>query len=178
MVYVSRAGAKLEYALKSFQISAKDLVCADFGSSTGGFVDCLLQFGAKKVFAVELNPVAVSDMKENIKLNKVEGKVEAIPGNVRKIVPKLLAGKCDRVLMPLPKDAELFLQEAIACLKPEGGIVHFYSFGKKQAPFDNAIGQIHAGAKEASRKIKIMEKKELREYSPDTVQVVVDFRVF
>ncbi len=53
MVYVSRAGAKLEYALKSFQISAKDLVCADFGSSTGGFVDCLLQFGAKKVFAVE-----------------------------------------------------------------------------------------------------------------------------
>ncbi len=53
MAYVSRAGEKLEYALRSFQINAKDLVCADFGSSAGGFVDCLLQSGAKKVFAVE-----------------------------------------------------------------------------------------------------------------------------
>src|SRR3990170_4995538 len=51
--FVSRAGEKLQFALKSFNISVKDLVCADFGSSTGGFVDCLLQFGAKKVFAVE-----------------------------------------------------------------------------------------------------------------------------
>ena len=53
MAYVSRAGEKLEHALKSFQINAKDLVCADFGSAAGGFVDCLLQSGAKKVFAVE-----------------------------------------------------------------------------------------------------------------------------
>ncbi len=53
MAYASRAGEKLEYALKSFQINAKGLVCADFGSSTGGFVDCLLQAGAGKVFAVE-----------------------------------------------------------------------------------------------------------------------------
>lgn len=53
MAYVSRAGKKLEYALKHFNIDVKDLTCADFGSSTGGFVDCLLQSGAKKVYAVE-----------------------------------------------------------------------------------------------------------------------------
>ena len=53
MAYASRAGEKLEHALKSFNINAVDLVCADFGSSTGGFVDCLLQSGAKKVYAVE-----------------------------------------------------------------------------------------------------------------------------
>lgn len=51
--YVSRAGEKLEHALKSFNIIVTDLVCADFGSSTGGFVDCLLQAGAKRVYAVE-----------------------------------------------------------------------------------------------------------------------------
>ncbi len=53
MPYASRAGEKLEHAIKVFDINIADMVCADFGSSTGGFVDCLLQFGAKKVYAVE-----------------------------------------------------------------------------------------------------------------------------
>ena len=53
MAYVSRAGFKLEHALKTFKLEVGDLVCADFGSSTGGFVDCLLQHGARKVYAVE-----------------------------------------------------------------------------------------------------------------------------
>lgn len=53
MPYVSRAGQKLEHALTSFGISVKDLVCADFGSNTGGFVDVLLTFGARKVYSVE-----------------------------------------------------------------------------------------------------------------------------
>src|SRR3989344_6980075 len=53
MPYASRAGEKLEHALKSFNVNVANLICADFGSSTGGFVDCLLQAGAKKVYAVE-----------------------------------------------------------------------------------------------------------------------------
>lgn len=51
--YVSRAGAKLEFALNNFKILPADKICADFGSNTGGFTDCLLQRGAKKVYAVE-----------------------------------------------------------------------------------------------------------------------------
>lgn len=53
MTYASRAGEKLEHALSDFKIKVAGLICADFGSSTGGFVDCLLQFGAAKVYAVE-----------------------------------------------------------------------------------------------------------------------------
>jgi len=53
MIFVSRAGEKLQFALDNFKISVKDLVVADFGSSTGGFVDCLLQNGAKKVYSVD-----------------------------------------------------------------------------------------------------------------------------
>ncbi len=52
-VYASRAGEKLAFALKEFNINVKDLVCVDLGASTGGFTDCLLQNGAQKVFAVE-----------------------------------------------------------------------------------------------------------------------------
>lgn len=53
MKYVSRAGEKLDFALAQTGFDPKNLVCADFGSNTGGFVDCLLQHGAKKVYAVE-----------------------------------------------------------------------------------------------------------------------------
>lgn len=53
MKYASRAGEKLEHALTTFQINVSGKTCADFGASTGGFVDCLLQFGAEKVYAVE-----------------------------------------------------------------------------------------------------------------------------
>ncbi|MBA3012312.1 MAG: TlyA family RNA methyltransferase [Proteobacteria bacterium] len=52
--YVSRGGLKLEKALKSFPICVKNLTCLDIGASTGGFTDCLLQFGAKKVYAVDV----------------------------------------------------------------------------------------------------------------------------
>lgn len=51
--YVSRAGNKLEFALTNFPFDVKYKVCADFGSSTGGFTDCLLKFGAKKVYSVD-----------------------------------------------------------------------------------------------------------------------------
>ena len=51
--FVSRAGEKLSFALQYFHLDVAGLVCADFGSSTGGFVDCLLKNGASKVYAVE-----------------------------------------------------------------------------------------------------------------------------
>ncbi len=51
--FVSRGGEKLDAALSHFQLDISDLVCADLGSHVGGFVDCLLQRGAKKVFSVD-----------------------------------------------------------------------------------------------------------------------------
>jgi 23S rRNA (cytidine1920-2'-O)/16S rRNA (cytidine1409-2'-O)-methyltransferase len=52
--YVGRAGAKLEAALDAFHISVEGRVCADLGSSTGGFTDCLLQNGASSVYAFDV----------------------------------------------------------------------------------------------------------------------------
>ncbi len=52
--YVSRGGLKLEKALRDFGIQPIDYVCSDSGASTGGFTDCLLQQGAKKVFAIDV----------------------------------------------------------------------------------------------------------------------------
>lgn len=52
--YVSRGGLKLEKALKVFPITLKDKIVADIGASTGGFTDCSLQNGARKVYAIDV----------------------------------------------------------------------------------------------------------------------------
>ena len=52
--YVSRGGLKLEKAIHNFDVSVDGKVCTDVGSSTGGFTDCMLQNGAKKVFAIDV----------------------------------------------------------------------------------------------------------------------------
>ena len=52
--YVSRGGLKLEKAMQSFDITLQESVCADIGASTGGFTDCMLQNGARRVYAVDV----------------------------------------------------------------------------------------------------------------------------
>jgi len=52
--YVSQGGLKLERALYVFQIDVADKICLDVGASTGGFTDCLLQHGARRVYAVDV----------------------------------------------------------------------------------------------------------------------------
>lgn len=51
--FVSRAGEKLLFALTQFDINVEGLTVCDFGSSTGGFVDCLLQKGASKIYSID-----------------------------------------------------------------------------------------------------------------------------
>ena len=52
--YVSRGGLKLEKAIACFDVDLQDKVCTDVGSSTGGFTDCMLQNGARKVYAIDV----------------------------------------------------------------------------------------------------------------------------
>ncbi|MFN3742023.1 MAG: TlyA family RNA methyltransferase [Anaerolineales bacterium] len=52
--FVSRGGEKLEAALEAFGVDVRGRVCADVGASTGGFTDCLLQHGAKRVYAIDV----------------------------------------------------------------------------------------------------------------------------
>lgn len=52
--FVSRGGLKLDHALQTFDVTVNEAVCADIGASTGGFTDCLLQHGARRVYAIDV----------------------------------------------------------------------------------------------------------------------------
>ena len=79
--FVSRGGLKLQRALEIFPITLTGLICADIGASTGGFTDCMLQHGAKKVYAIDvgtgqLHPSLLGDPRvvslENTNIRSVE----------------------------------------------------------------------------------------------------------
>src|SRR5262249_24227293 len=79
--YASRGGFKLEGALADFSADPKNLVCLDLGSSTGGFTDCLLQHGAARVYAVDVN---VNQLAWKLQQDKRVTKIER---NVRELQP-------------------------------------------------------------------------------------------
>ncbi len=71
--YVSRAGDKLKEFLKDKKIDIKDKSCLDVGSSTGGFVEVLLEFGVKEIVAVDVGKDQLHDkLKNNPKVNSVQ----------------------------------------------------------------------------------------------------------
>lgn len=72
--YVSRGGLKLEKALRVFGIDVSERICADLGASTGGFTDCLLQNGARKVYAVDVGHDQLNEsLRNNEKVVNIEG---------------------------------------------------------------------------------------------------------
>ena len=81
--YVSRGGLKLEKAILKHGLVLDDMVCMDIGSSTGGFTDCMLQNGAKKVYAVDVGTNQLA-----WKLRQDERVVSMEKTNIRYVVPE------------------------------------------------------------------------------------------
>ncbi len=81
-----------------------------------------------KVFSIDVNPTALEYMQENVKINRVYGKVTPLLGDSKDIITAQLQGKADRVLMPLPEKAIQYLPYAVSALKPSGGWIHLYDF--------------------------------------------------
>jgi tRNA (guanine37-N1)-methyltransferase len=81
-----------------------------------------------KVFSIDLNPTAVQYLKENVRVNRVYGRIIPLIGDSKDIINAQLLGKVDRVLMPLPEKALEYLPCAVSALKKPGGWIHYYDF--------------------------------------------------
>jgi tRNA (guanine37-N1)-methyltransferase len=81
-----------------------------------------------KIFSIDVNPMAIHFMKENIRINRVFGRVIPLFGDSKEIIQADLHGRADRVLMPLPEKALEYLPYAICSLKNQGGWIHYYDF--------------------------------------------------
>jgi 23S rRNA (cytidine1920-2'-O)/16S rRNA (cytidine1409-2'-O)-methyltransferase len=89
--YASRGGLKLEGALEDFDVSPRDRVCMDVGSSTGGFTDCLLQGGARRVYSVDVSPDQLDWKLQN------DARVVSVRKNARYLQPEDVPEKAELI---------------------------------------------------------------------------------
>jgi len=138
-----------------------------------------------KIYSIDVNPYAYEYMNENVRLNRMEGRVIPILGDVREELKKSgLERVADRVLMPLPEEAHSFLPLAVRALKLDkegaGGIIHYYdvSTGRKDddlfvMPIKRVRGIISSVFGDSLR-LKIEEKRIVRSVAPRRYHVVLD----
>jgi 23S rRNA (cytidine1920-2'-O)/16S rRNA (cytidine1409-2'-O)-methyltransferase len=112
--YASRGGFKLEGALEDFHVSCGGKVCLDIGSSNGGFTDCLLQNGAVRVYAVDVNTDQLA-----WKLRE-DPSVLPIKKNARELTPADLTELVDLVVADVSFiSVKKVLPGAVECAKPD-----------------------------------------------------------
>jgi 23S rRNA (cytidine1920-2'-O)/16S rRNA (cytidine1409-2'-O)-methyltransferase len=117
--FVSRAGEKLVGALENFAIDVHDKVCLDVGSSTGGFTDCLLQRGARKVYAVD---VGTAQLHWNLRQDSRVVVREKV--NARYLTEETVPEKVDFVCCDVSFiSVTLILPALIPLMAPTAGIV-------------------------------------------------------
>lgn len=123
--FVSRGGEKLLGAIKEFSPEIEGMTCVDIGASTGGFTDCLLQHGAKKVYAVDsgtdqLHPTVAGNPRV-VKMEKT---------NARTLTWETLGERCDLAVMDVSFISQTLLYPAVKSVLKENG--RFISLIKPQ----------------------------------------------
>jgi 23S rRNA (cytidine1920-2'-O)/16S rRNA (cytidine1409-2'-O)-methyltransferase len=117
--YVSRGGLKLEKALRDFGVKPEGFVCSDSGASTGGFTDCLLQQGAKKVFAIDVGYGQL-----DWKIRSDERVVVMERTNIRYVTPEQLGEPLDLSVIDVSFiGLEIVLPTIKTLLKPTGQVL-------------------------------------------------------
>ncbi len=127
---------------------------------------------AKKIVGIEINPIAHIYALENLKLNKIKN-VELVLGDVKKKIPKLKK-KFDRIIMPLPKGAENFLDLAFKVAK-KGAFIHLYQFINEKE-FDTAKQKLEGIFKEKKISCKILNLVKCGQSAPGFYRVCIDLK--
>jgi tRNA (guanine37-N1)-methyltransferase len=148
-----------------------DEVIVDMFAGVGP-IALLLATKAKRVYAADLNPLAVKLLRENVALNRLGNVMPMLSDAAALELPE----KCDRVVMNLPHGAAGFLQKAVELLENRG-VIHFYTIGPEDSPYresESAVGEI---AQNSGVEIEIKGRRVVHSYAPRVELVVLDLSV-
>ena len=149
--YVGRGGLKLEAALRGFEIDVSGFVCLDVGASTGGFTDCLLQNGAKQVFAVDVGHNQIDWRLRN------DPRVAVREGvNARSLTPADFPLKFELVVMDVSFiSVTKVLPAIVPLLAPDGSIITLI-----KPQFEVGRGEVGGGGivRDEAKRLRVIEE--------------------
>lgn len=124
MPYVSRGGLKLKGAIDEFKINLKDKICIDIGASTGGFTDCMLQEGAKFIYAVDVGYGQIAwKLRSDTKVKVIE------KANVKNCTEEEIFGEN----IPAENDMPKFLSMDLSFISIKKVLQNVLNFTSKEA---------------------------------------------
>ena len=133
-----------------------------------------------KVYSIDINPGAVDFMKENIRVNRVIGKVNPLLGDAKTIIEESLQGCADRVLMPLPEKVLEYLPCALSALKPSGGWIHLHLFTyatKTENPIEMVKEKVAKTLDSLGVAFEIPFARVVRDTGPNWYQIAADVHI-
>lgn len=149
--YVSRGGLKLEHAIREFSINVKDKVAMDVGASTGGFTDCLLQHGAKRIYAID---VGYGQLAWKLRVDSRVINIERT--NIRYLSRDKIPEDIDIATVDVSFiSLKLVIPKVSEFLKPEGEIIALI-----KPQFEVGRGEVDRGGvvKDPKKRIQAVEK--------------------
>jgi tRNA (guanine37-N1)-methyltransferase len=145
-------------------------IIIDMFTGVGPFAVAIARKREVEVYAIDINPEAISYLQNNIRLNKVEKKIKPILGDVTNVLDHINV-QADRIIMNLPGSAREFLPLAVEHLKP-GGVLHYYQFS---SDFDEPVERVKAAAH--LRRVEILDKRRVKSRSPGVWDVGIDAKI-
>ncbi|MGA2675426.1 MAG: class I SAM-dependent methyltransferase [Methanobacterium sp.] len=142
----------------------------DMFTGVGPFSIAISRNKKVEIYAIDINPDAIHYLEKNIILNKIQGKIIPILGDVKDVL-KVKNIMADRIIMNLPETAYLFLESAIKSLK-EGGVLHYYEFSHD---YDKPIQSVLTAS--SPRKIKVLNKRKVKSRSPGIWHIGLDIMI-
>jgi tRNA (guanine37-N1)-methyltransferase len=135
------------------------------------------RLGNVRVEAIDANPQAAELIKENVRTNKVESKVQVHVGDARDIIRGELMNSASRVIMNHPSASKDFIKGACDALHPSGGVIHYYTFAGENWEADSRREIEHGVLTSGYVTERVLGTHRVREVAPVKWQVAVDLRV-
>lgn len=157
------------------QVKDKETIL-DMFAGIGPFPILIAKDHNVNIYAVDINKAAIEYMRENIKINKLKGKITPIVGDINQIandkfIPDNI--KFDRIIMNLPGTAKNFLNLAISLIN-DNGIIHYYEFSEG---YDSGIEIIKQIASEYNKDIEVLATRKVKSSSPGQWHIVIDAKI-
>ncbi len=164
--FVSNGGYKLEKAFRDFGISAEGLIFADVGASTGGFTDCLLRHGAKKVYAVDVGESQLSNkLKDDDRVSVIDN------FNARNLNTEVLGGFVDGVTCDVSFISLTYVLGPISDVLKSGG----YAVTLLKPQFECGKKELNKNGIVKSPKARLDCAVKIKEYALSVGLTPIDF---
>jgi len=156
------------------QVKKKENVLVMFSGAAPYPLVIAKNSAAKFIYGIEINSLAHQYALQNVSLNKFNHKITIVQGDVRKILPRIRK-KFERIVMPLPKTGEQFLDVALKKAKL-GTIIHLYAF-LNEDEIPKHAKEVREICKRNKRTVRILRKVKCGQFSPKVSRICFDLKV-